>query len=109
MVIINKADLLDEARLAEVEATVARHLRPAVKILRASHGAIDIAVLLGLDAVAEDDLDSRWSPLDATGQHDNDDLTSFSLHLGTTPQLGPASCRASVCLHAYVPLLRRRN
>src|SRR3546814_11098048 len=59
MVVINKADLLDEARLAEVEAIVARHLRPAVTSLRASHGAIDVAVLLGLAAAAEDDLDGR--------------------------------------------------
>src|SRR3546814_16272331 len=92
MVVINKADLLDEARLAEVEATVARHLRPAVKILRASHGAIDIAVLLGLDAAAEDDLDSRWSHIDASGQQDQDDFTSFSVATGETepPESQPA-------------------
>ncbi len=84
MVVINKADLLDEALLAEVEATVARHLRPAVKTLRASHGAIDAAVLLGLDAAAEDDLDSRWSHHDEAGEHDHDDFTSFSVELGET-------------------------
>ncbi len=84
MVVINKADLLDEARLAEVEAEVARHLRPGVKTLRASHGALDAAVLLGLDAAAEDDLDSRWSHVDATGDHDHDDFTSFSVELGET-------------------------
>src|SRR3546814_1912712 len=72
MVVINKADLLDAARLVEVEAAVARHLRPAVKTLRTSHGAIDVAVLLGLGAAAEDDLDSRWSHHDESGEHDHD-------------------------------------
>src|SRR3546814_20428787 len=89
MVVSNKADLLDEARLAEVEATVARHLRPAVKILRASHGAIDIAVLLGLDAAAEDDLDRRWSHIDASGEHDHADFTSFPVELGETENPDP--------------------
>jgi cobalamin biosynthesis protein CobW len=55
-----------------------------VKTLRASHGAIDTAVLLGLDAAAEDDLDSRWSHHDAAGEHDHDDFTSFSVELGET-------------------------
>src|SRR3546814_20909773 len=48
MVVINKADLLDAARLVEVEAAVDRHLRPAVKTLRTSPGPIDVAVLLGI-------------------------------------------------------------
>ncbi len=81
MVVINKADLLDDGRLEEVETSVARHLRPAVKTLRASHGAIDAAVLLGLEAAAESDLDSRWSHHDEAGEHDHDDFTSFSIEM----------------------------
>src|SRR3546814_15495931 len=61
MVVINKADLLDAARLVEVEAAVARHLRPAVKTLRTSHGAIAVAVLPGLGAAADTAHDSRTS------------------------------------------------
>jgi cobalamin biosynthesis protein CobW len=104
MVVINKADLLDEATLAEVEATVARHLRPAVKILRSSHGAIDIAVLLGLDAAAEDDLDSRWSHHDASGEHDHDDFTSFSVELGEaeTPDALLARLRPVIAAHGVL-------
>src|SRR3546814_10483508 len=79
MGVINKADLLDAARLVEVEAAVARHLRPAVKTLRTSHGAIDVAVLLGLGAAAEDDPDNRWTHHDESGEHDHDDFTSFSV------------------------------
>jgi cobalamin biosynthesis protein CobW len=104
MVIINKADLLDDAQLAAVEAIVARHLRPAVKILRASHGAIDIAVLLGLASAAEDDLDSRWSHHDAAGEHDHDDFTSFSVELGETetPDVLLARLRPVIAAHGVL-------
>src|SRR3546814_13400132 len=78
MVVINKADLLDAARLVEVEAAVDRHLRPAVKTLRTSHGAIDVAVLLGLAAEAADAPDSRWSYHAESGEHDHDEPTTFS-------------------------------
>src|SRR3546814_15778965 len=84
MVVIKRPDLREEVRLAEAEATVERLLRPAVKIRSASQGAIDSAGLLGLDAAAEDDLDSRWSHHDARGEHDHDDFTSFSVELGET-------------------------
>src|SRR3546814_9749231 len=33
---------------------------------------------------AEDDLDSRWSHHDESGEHDHDDFTSFSVTLGET-------------------------
>src|SRR3546814_2473613 len=84
MVVINKADLLDAARLVEVETAVARHLRPAVKTLRTSHGAIDVAVLLGLGAAAEDDLERRWSHQHQSGEPDHEDFTTFSVKLGQT-------------------------
>ena len=43
---------------------------------------MDPAVLLGLEAAAEDDLDSRPSHIDEAGEHDHDDFTTFSLELG---------------------------
>ena len=84
MVVINKTDMLAEADLRGVEESIARHMRPAVKTVRSVHGAVDAAVLLGLDAAAEDDLDSRPSHIDAAGEHDHDDFTSFSLELDET-------------------------
>src|SRR3546814_3240761 len=46
MVVINKADLLDAARLVEVEAAVARHLRPAVKTLRSEEHTSELQSLM---------------------------------------------------------------
>ncbi|HET6468922.1 MAG TPA: cobalamin biosynthesis protein CobW [Geminicoccaceae bacterium] len=82
MVVLNKLDRVDAAALARAEAEVARHLRPAVKVVRARHGAVAPSVLLGLAAAAEDDLENRRSHLDAAGEHDHDDFASFVLPLG---------------------------
>ena len=83
MVVINKTDLLDEAALAQVTRAVDGEIRGGVRVLRARDGAIDPAVLLGLDAAAEDDLDSRPSHIDDGMEHDHDDFDSFVLDLGT--------------------------
>ena len=73
MVLVNKADLLDEAGLAAVMDTLGARLRPGVHLLATSHGAVDPEVLLGLDAAAEDDLDGRHSHHDHDHHHDDED------------------------------------
>ena len=82
LVVLNKIDLLDQAALGAVSDELGAKLRPAVKLLRASHGAIDAAVLLGLGAAAEDDLDARPSRHDSAEDHDHDDFESFDVALG---------------------------
>ena len=81
LVVINKADLLDADTMARVERLVTADLRPGAKAIRARHGAVDPAVLLGLEAAAEDDLDSRPSHHDGVDDHDHDDFQSFALSL----------------------------
>jgi cobalamin biosynthesis protein CobW len=80
---------------------VARHLRPAVKTLRASHGQIDASVLLGLGMEAETDLDSRPSHHDDGHEHDHDDFDSFVIDLGETedPNLLLARLEATIVEH----------
>jgi len=77
MVVLNKTDLVDAETLLRVEALVEAETRPGVKIVRADHGAVDIAALLGITAAAEDDLDSRKSHIDDGEEHDHDDFDSF--------------------------------
>lgn len=77
MVVLNKTDLVDADTLAAVEARVAVETRPGVKIVRADHGAVDIAAMLGITAAAEDDLDSRKSHVDDGEEHDHDDFDTF--------------------------------
>jgi cobalamin biosynthesis protein CobW len=82
-VLVNKTDLLDAATLdrlrGEISATVGR----AVKMVPTQEGRVDLAVLLGLAAAAEDDLAARPSHHDAEdGAHEHDDFESFVVPLG---------------------------
>ena len=49
----------------------------AVKIVATHEGAIDVNVLLGIAAAAEDDLAARPSHHDAEDEHDHDDFDTF--------------------------------
>jgi cobalamin biosynthesis protein CobW len=78
MVVINKADLLDEAELAKLSADLRAGTRPSVRILRATQGVLPLAVLLGQNAAAEAD-DRRAPHHDAEdpNHHDHDEFESF--------------------------------
>ncbi|MGH6946902.1 MAG: cobalamin biosynthesis protein CobW [Kiloniellales bacterium] len=82
LVVLNKCDLIEPERLAKIEQEIAARLRPGVKLLRASHGALPISVLLGLNSAAEGDIDARPSHHDFEAEHDHDDFLSFAVDLG---------------------------
>ena len=81
LLVVNKADLVN-GDADSVDAALAPHRRPGVKSVPATHGRLDPAVLLGLDAGAEDDLESRPSHHDGDDDHDHDDFDSFVVSLG---------------------------
>lgn len=84
LVIINKADLVDAAMLAKVEANVRAELRPGVGVIHARNGHVDIAALLGMGMSSEDDIANRPShhELEHGGEtHEHDDFDSFSVRL----------------------------
>ncbi len=86
LVVLNKADLLGDAALAALEAVIAGQIPRAVKLLRTTEGRLDPAVLLGLDARAEDDLAARPSHHDAAdGAHEHDDFETFVIPLPPVP------------------------
>jgi len=84
LVILNKADLLDEATTQKVTSEIGGNLSRAVKIIATREGAIDPTVLLGLMASAEDDLANRPSHHDLESEHDHDDFDSFIVDIGAT-------------------------
>lgn len=89
MVVLNKLDRVDDAARARAEATMAPHLRPAVRVVAARFGAVAPAVVLGIEAAAEADLATRPSHHDGTdGEHDHDDFESFVVEDGpvTAPE-----------------------
>jgi cobalamin biosynthesis protein CobW len=82
LVVLNKRDLLDAAGLDAVRAVLRSGLRPAVQIVEATQGAVPVAVLLGLAAAAEDDIEARPSCHDDEPGHDHDDFDSFQIACG---------------------------
>jgi cobalamin biosynthesis protein CobW len=101
LVVLNKADLVEAATLTEVERDIGAGTRAGVRILRASHGAVDAAVLLGLTAAAEDDLDTRPSHHDGEEDHDHDDFDSFVVAGGAVADPAPllAAIGAAIAEH----------
>ena len=81
LVVLNKCDLLDDATRERVEAEIRATIPRAVKVVSTRHGRLDAALLLGLDARAEDDLAQRPSHHDAEPDHDHDDFDSFVVTL----------------------------
>ena len=77
LVVLNKTDLIDRDDLEALKAKIAGALPRAVKIAPAREGAIDPAVLIGMNAAAEDDLSARPSHHDAEGEHNHDDFETF--------------------------------
>ena len=95
LVILNKADLLDSESLARVRDSIRARLSRAVKLAVVTHAAVDAAVLLGLDAAAEDDLAGRPSHHDEIGDdHHHDDFESFTIELG--PVAGAEALRRRI-------------
>ncbi len=81
LIVLTKADLLDEAGLDKARAHVLEHLPKAAKIVVASNGAIDPAVLIGLGLAVEEDIENRRTHHDGELDHEHDDFDSFVIDL----------------------------
>lgn len=77
LIVLNKTDLLDEAGIDAVEKGITEAVPRKVITLRAVEGRLDPAVLLGIGAGAEDDLQARPSNHDGADDHEHDDFESF--------------------------------
>ena len=101
LVVLNKADLLEDEDLARVRAEIERQLPRAVEILVAEHGRVAPEVILGLGAGAESDLAARPSHHESEADHDHDDFESLSLALGSVTS--PEALAARVARAAETP------
>ena len=82
LVILSKADMLDPQALQKVKAEITPYLRAGTKIIASKNSDLPAELLLGIDAKAEDDLDSRPSHHDDGHTHDHDDFESFAVSFG---------------------------
>ncbi|THF64635.1 cobalamin biosynthesis protein CobW [Pseudothauera nasutitermitis] len=85
LVVLTKTDLADAAARAAVEALCREELPPEVKLVAADHGRIDLDLILGLEAAAEDGIHLRQSHHDheegEEHDHDHDAFQSISVDL----------------------------
>src|SRR3984893_9585508 len=82
LIVLNKADLIDLNEQRRIARDITARVPRAVKIVPARAGKIDLAILLGLDAAAEDDLAARPSRHDGPAGHDHDDFDSAAFETG---------------------------
>lgn len=102
MIVLNKADLMDDATMAQARGIVDANKRDATKVVLASGGKVDPLALLGIGAAAEDDLDARPSHHDGVdGDHDHDDFDTFTLAFDAVadPDALEAKLKAMVAEH----------
>ncbi len=85
MVILNKADLVTPQETIELMERIGREVRSGVQVVPADHGRVDPAILLGLEASAEDDIANRPTHHELEGEedHDHDDFITFPVTLPT--------------------------
>jgi cobalamin biosynthesis protein CobW len=92
LILLSKRDLIDHDKFKEVEQIVARKARPSAKIVPVIKGEIDNAVLLGIEASAEDDVDNRHSIHEEHHKHGhhhhhNDDIENMLLEYPETADI----------------------
>lgn len=81
LIVLTKSDLLDAEGLERAKAHINAHLPKAAKIVIASNGAIDPAVLIGLGLAVEEDIENRHTHHDEEEDHDHDEFDSFVVEL----------------------------
>ena len=81
IVLLSKADLAGEAGIAAARAVVEAEAPRKLPILPLEEGRIDPAVILGLNAAAEDDLAARPSHHDGADDHEHDDFDTVVIEL----------------------------
>lgn len=93
LVVMTKKDLIDDASYEEVKGIIANKVRPDVKMIAAANGVLSADILLGVNAAAENDLESRHSHHEedhANGleHHHDDDIDSVvvDVHVPHTPE-----------------------
>lgn len=73
LVLLTKADLVDETTRHKVQEWLQKQLPDGVKIVPCQQGQISPELLLGFNAAVEDNLDSRPSHHDTEDDHEHDD------------------------------------
>lgn len=89
MIVVNKTDLLSEAEAGTLVERLKAESRDGVQVVKASHGALPVDVLLGQGAGSEGDIEARHEvhhhhhdDADDDHHHDHDEFESFVVSRG---------------------------
>ena len=84
MILLNKTDLLDAARVLALTEHLSAQACPGARVVPVARGQVEPSIILGLGAAAEDDMDNRPShhELEGEADHDHDEFVSFAIGLG---------------------------
>ena len=72
MIVVNKSDLMDSTALTSTTRALTDAVRPGVRVVQSSMGALPVEVLLGLGTAAETDMEARHE-IHHHHHHDDED------------------------------------
>lgn len=89
LVLVSKRDLVDDQKFEAITEIITAKARPNTKIIPVINGELDNALLLGVEASAEEDVDNRFSIHEEHHKHGhhhhhNDDIQSILLEYPET-------------------------
>ncbi|WP_045390521.1 cobalamin biosynthesis protein CobW [Falsirhodobacter sp. alg1] len=81
IILLTKSDLVDEAGLAAARAAITAEAPRPIPMIAVTEGVLDPALILGLNAAAEDDLAARPSHHDGADDHEHEDFDTVVIDL----------------------------
>ena len=81
IVLLTKPDLAGPEGVARARAVIAAEAPRSLPVIEVAEGVVDVRVILGLEAAAENDLDARPSHHDGADDHEHDDFDSIVVEL----------------------------
>ncbi|MBT5047836.1 MAG: cobalamin biosynthesis protein CobW [Rhodospirillaceae bacterium] len=81
IVVLSKIDLMDGAALEQTKTDILADAGAGVQVIAADHGALDPALVLGVNAEVEAVIDGRWSYHDGLDEHEHDDFESITVDI----------------------------
>lgn len=105
LVVVNKLDALGEGGFERLREELAPHLPPAVKVVAATHGALPLEVVLGLQRASEDHIDARHTHHD----EDHEQGREHSHELFDTIVLRPPTLERAALLRGLEAVVREHE
>ncbi|WP_299986333.1 cobalamin biosynthesis protein CobW [uncultured Ruegeria sp.] len=94
IILLTKPDLAGPEGVAKAKKIIAAEAPRPLPVVEVAEGAVDVRVVLGLEAAAEDDMDARPSHHDGHHDHEHDDFESIIVEL--PEQTDPADLVAKI-------------